>query len=288
MRIVIAGADGQLGRCLQDSLVHTSHEVFAMGRNELDITDIQRVFECFSEVKPHVIINAAAYTAVDKAEEESDLAWTVNSIAVENLAAAADRHKALLVHISTDYVFDGTNDLPYVERDPVRPMGIYGKSKLGGEKAAEQADRFLIVRTAWVFSEYGHNFLKTMIKLAYHRESLAIVNDQTGTPTYAGDLAVAVIRLCEAPPENGVYHFSGGEPCTWFEFAQFIFQACSEIRPSFPMPQLAPISSDEFPTPAKRPAYSVLNAEKIFQSASISSGDWRKAARKVCSRLLQG
>lgn len=286
MKVVITGAEGQLGRCLQDRFSGTTHQVFPLSRQDLDITDPEAVMERLAVLEPDVIINAAAYTAVDKAESDSESAWMVNAKAVENLAAAANAAAASLVHVSTDYVFDGDSSKPYEVTDPVNPTGVYGASKLAGETAAQQAKRHVVVRTAWVFSEYGHNFLKTMVRLAGERGSLSIVNDQTGTPTYAGDLAVALIQLCEALPANGVYHFSGGDACTWFDFAHAIFATCEEVSESFTAPKMAPISSSEFPTPARRPAYSVLDGKKLSEEASVGAGDWRAALRPVCKKVL--
>ncbi|MDC0664166.1 dTDP-4-dehydrorhamnose reductase [Marinobacter sp. SS21] len=286
MKVVITGAEGQLGRCLKDQLFCTSHSVFSLSRNDLDITDSETVMKRIVKLQPDVIINAAAYTAVDKAEADADTAWAVNALAVENLASAANKVEALLVHVSTDYVFDGLSNRPYRETDPVNPSGVYGASKLAGERAAQLAVQHAIVRTAWVFSEYGHNFLKTMMRLAGERESLSIVNDQTGTPTYAGDLAVALIQLSETFPGNGVYHFSGGEACTWFDFACAIFETCTELSDEFAAPQLTPIPSTEFPTPASRPAYSVLDGQRLMSKASVSSGNWRNALLPVCRKVL--
>ncbi|KEF31643.1 dTDP-4-dehydrorhamnose reductase [Marinobacter nitratireducens] len=286
MKVVITGADGQLGQCLQDRLSNTPNKVFPLSRRGLDITDTEAVLDHIVAIDPDVIINAAAYTAVDKAESDTEAAWAVNAKAVENLASAANNVSALFVHVSTDYVFDGSSSSPYKEADPVNPTGVYGASKLAGEKAAQQAERHIIVRTAWVFSEYGHNFLKTMVRLAGERDSLSIVNDQTGTPTYAGDLAAALVHLSEALPANGVYHFSGGEACTWFDFARAIFATCEELSEGFNMPQLTPISSSEFPTPVRRPAYSVLDGQRLKEEASVSAGDWRIALLPVCKKVL--
>lgn len=288
MKVMIAGAHGQLGRCLQDRLAGTDHEVVAVGRAELDITNTDAVSRFVSDTKPDVIINAAAYTAVDKAESERELAFAVNEGAVANLARAADQVGALLVHVSTDYVFDGTSSRPYQEADAVNPMGVYGESKLAGEQAARQAQRHLIVRTAWVFSEYGNNFLKTMIRLGRERDSLSVVNDQIGTPTYAGDLAAALVELAELQPANGVYHFKGGAACSWFEFAEAIFGVCSELSESFVSPEVSPIPASEFPTPAQRPAYSVLDGSKLVERAGICGGSWRRALTDVCRKVLSG
>ena len=286
MKVVITGAEGQLGRCLQDRFSGTTHHVLPLSRKDLDITDPRAVMERMAAVEPDVVINAAAYTAVDKAESDTETAWAVNAVAVENLVAAANTLGASLVQVSTDYVFDGASSRPYKVTDPVSPSGVYGASKLAGEAAAKQAERHVVVRTAWVFSEYGHNFLKTMVRLAGERDRLSIVSDQTGTPTYAGDLAAALIQLCEALPANGVYHFSGGDACTWFDFAHAIFATCEKVSESFNTPQVVPISSSEFPTPARRPAYSVLEGQKLWEEASVAAGNWRAALLPVCKKVL--
>lgn len=286
MKLLITGADGQLGRCLQDVLSGTSHEVHALNRGGLDITNPEAVFNKISEFKPDVVINAAAYTAVDKAESDRETAWLINAKAVEHIAEAVNAVGATLVHVSTDYVFSGDASRPYRETDPVDPSGVYGASKLAGEQAASTASQYAVVRTAWVFSEYGNNFVKTMLRLAKERDSLSIVDDQVGTPTYAGDLARALVRIAEQPLENGIFHFSGGVPCSWFEFAREIFGGNAKLDSTFVLPTINPISSDQFPTPAKRPAYSVLDGGKLLECAGIGSGDWRQALQGVCKKLL--
>ncbi|MFB2704990.1 dTDP-4-dehydrorhamnose reductase [Marinobacter shengliensis] len=287
MRVLITGAGGQLGKCLQDSFKESGHEVIAAGRSELDITNSRSVEGFVLAHEPDVIVNAAAYTAVDKAEAEPDLAFKVNAEAVANLAAAVNKIGAFLIHVSTDYVFDGSSTRPYREIDSVNPMGVYGKSKLAGEREAEKANRYVIVRAAWIFSEYGSNFLKTMVRLAGERDSLAIVNDQIGTPTYAGDLASALRVLAEKPPVNGTYHFSGGHHCSWYGFAQEIFQACGDLKADFQFPVVNPIPTSEFPTPAKRPAFSVLDGSLLEARVGIREGSWADSLRDVCSKVLE-
>lgn len=286
MKMMITGAHGQLGKCLQDVLAGLDHELIAVGRNELDITNAGEVLQFVERHKPQVIINAAAYTSVDRAEVEPDKAFKINANAVANLVTSANAVGAFLIHISTDYVFDGSSNMPYLETNLVNPMGAYGKSKLAGEKEVERAQRYTIVRTAWVFSEYGSNFLKTMVKLGQERDSLSVVSDQIGTPTYAGDLAAAVVRLAVRQPENGLYHYSGGEPCSWYHFAREIFDNCENIAKDYSAPTIIPISSLEFPTLAKRPAYSVLDGALLEASLGIRSGNWRGALRGVCARVL--
>ncbi|HIO03558.1 dTDP-4-dehydrorhamnose reductase [Marinobacter sp. LM1] len=287
MRVLITGACGQLGKCLQDSFKESSHEVIAASRSELDITSSDSVESFVLAHEPDVIINAAAYTSVDKAEVESDLAFKVNADAVANLAAAVNKIGAFLIHVSTDYVFDGSLTRPYREGDSVNPMGVYGKSKLAGEREAEKANRYVIVRAAWIFSEYGSNFLKTMVRLGSERDSLSIVNDQIGAPTYAGDLAEALRALAESPPVSGTYHFSGGQRCSWYGFAQEIFQTCGVLKADFQFPVINPIPTSEFPTPAKRPAFSVLDGGLLEARVGIREGSWADALRDVCSKVLE-
>lgn len=286
MRFLIVGGRGQLGRCLVDCLGAADHEYLALGREGLDITDSGAVLASAEQYRPDVIINAAAYTAVDKAETEPDQAWLINSDAVANLAEAANAVGAQLIQVSTDYVFDGNSTRPYIESDPVNPLGVYGESKLAGEMRAEQAERFLIVRTAWVFSEYGNNFVKTMLKLADERERLSIVADQYGTPTYAGDLAATLIQMAVAGLGSGTYHFSGGEICSWYEFAEFIFQRAEKISPEFKAPQLIPITTSEYPTLASRPAHSAMDNSRLKKLLPECAPDWKVALDQVIHRLL--
>lgn len=285
MNILITGADGQLGRCLQDCLRGSAHQWQALTRAELDITDAAAVKAMANKLKPEVIINAAAYTAVDKAETEQAKAWQINAHAVDHLAKAANDLDALLVHVSTDYVFDGSATAPYLESDPVKPLGVYGASKLAGELAAAEAKRHVLVRTAWVFSEYGNNFLRTMLRVGAERDELKIVADQVGTPTYAGDLAATLLRMAEASVENGIYHFSGGTPCSWYDFAETIFRQAVQLDGRYNAPSILPISTSEYPTPAKRPAYSVLDDSKLTQTLEDHSADWASAVTRVITKL---
>ena len=285
MKILVTGADGQLGRCLQDQLAQTQHTWIACNRDSLNITDALAVNAKVNDFKPDVIINAAAYTAVDKAENDEENAWAINAHAVGYLAAAANLVGARLLHVSTDYVFDGSATSPYKESDPVCPLGVYGASKLAGEQAAATADRFCTIRTAWVFSEYGNNFLKTMLRLAASRPELSVVADQIGTPTYAGDLASALIEIAEEEIPSAVYHFSGGRSCSWHEFADAIFGVAEKELSSFARPSVHPIGTSDYPTPAKRPAYSVLDDSSLRQCVAGAVGDWQAALPLVIKRV---
>ena len=285
MRLLITGADGQLGRCLQDHLRGTGHVVRACSRAELDITDPDSVKACLLSYRPDAVINAAAYTAVDRAEDDEASAAAVNAAAVGYLASGVNAIDATLVQVSTDYVFDGTGREPYREEQPVKPLGVYGRTKLAGERAAQSAHKHFIVRTAWVFSEYGHNFLKTIVRLGAERESLRVVSDQVGTPTYAGDLAAALVAILENPVPFGTYHFSGGPACSWYDFAGYIFTQASRVLPGYRSPRLEPIATADYPTPAQRPQYSVLSDDKLRACLKHPGGDWQAGVVSALTAL---
>ncbi|MFE8117185.1 dTDP-4-dehydrorhamnose reductase [Brenneria goodwinii] len=273
MKILLTGANGQLGRCFQDRLPE-GWQVWATDTAELDITDYEKVLVAVKAFQPDSIVNAAAYTAVDKAESEPELAALVNKNGPENLARAAKEIGARLVHVSTDYVFDGTATVPYVETDKTNPLGVYGKTKLDGEIAVSHIlPDAIIMRTAWVFSEYGNNFVKTMLRLGKERESLGIVSDQRGCPTYAGDIALAILDLLKLNVSGGIYHFCGDKEVAWHEFAEAIFARAVELGKLDKTPVVSAITTEQYPTPAKRPLYSVLNTMKINKLGIVSS-DW--------------
>ena len=280
MKVILTGCDGQVGRFLREKL-EANVNLFAFNHNTLDITDESSVTEKVLSIKPDIIINAAAYTAVDNAEDNGELAFSVNCNGPKFLAQAAEKLDASIIHISTDYVFDGFSEASYSETDKVNPQGIYGASKLAGEEAVKSACRkHIILRTSWVFSEFGSNFVKTMLHLATERNELSIVNDQTGGPTYAGDIANAIIFLVNRYEEItseqwGLYHYSGKPYVTWFEFASFIFEKAIEKNLLKKSPLLIPITSDEYPTRAKRPKNSKLNCTKINFQFGISESDWK-------------
>ncbi|MBF0803556.1 MULTISPECIES: dTDP-4-dehydrorhamnose reductase [unclassified Neisseria] len=288
MRILLTGSKGQLGRCFKDRLPE-DWEVIAADSATLDITDAAAVLNMARSFQPDAIVNAAAYTAVDKAESEREKAFTVNGTAVHNLAAAARTVKARFIHISTDYVFNGLGKTPYTEASLPDPAGVYGKSKLAGELLALAAHPdSLILRTAWVFSEYGNNFVKTMLRLAAERSELSVVNDQIGNPTYAGDLAQAVIDMLRSPAvPRGIYHFCGDKPVSWYEFAERIFQTAADHNPAFKTPVLRAISTEAYPTPAPRPPYSVLDCSRIRTESGIEPSDWQKALGRVVEQLTE-
>lgn len=283
MKIILTGANGQLGRCFQD-LVSKENTVLALGSQELDISNTQAVHDAVTEFQADIVINAAAYTAVDKAESDAERAAAVNAHGPENLALAAKAVGARFVHVSTDYVFDGTATTPYLETDPVNPPGVYGQTKLAGELLVSSIQpEAIIVRTAWVFSEYGNNFVKTMLRLAKDRPELGVVADQVGCPTYAGDIAAAILRLLEADAPGGIYNYCGDKSVSWAEFAQAIFAEGEKCGVISAQPKVNFIGTEQYPTPAKRPAYSVLSTDKV--SAYYPASDWQVALAKIIPQL---
>ena len=285
MRILLTGSKGQLARCFRDRLPE-SWELIATDSSSLDITDIDAVTQMVNNFQPDAIVNAAAFTAVDKAESDVYSAFAVNATAVHNLASAARAIHARFVHVSTDYVFDGNGKVPYRETDCPNPHSVYGKSKLAGELLALDANPdSVIVRTAWLFSEYGGNFVKTMMRLAGEREQLSVVGDQYGCPTYAGDLASAIIALLHQPSSRGIFHYGGNKSVSWFEFTQAIFQTASTQIPGFKAPELKAIASSEYPMPTPRPSYSVLDCRRIESEVGVKASDWRKALTEILTKL---
>jgi dTDP-4-dehydrorhamnose reductase len=281
IEIAILGANGQVGRELAALVRGRQIAHRALGREECDITDAAAVKRAVTESR--MVVNCAAYTAVDKAELDADNAYHVNALGAENVALACAEAGIPLLHISTDYVFDGTSTRPAREDDPVRPLSVYGASKLAGEqKVRNHLARHIILRTSWVFSAHGHNFVKTMLRLARSQPQLWVVNDQIGGPTAAADIAQAilhVIGVCEEAQfcSWGSYHFSGAPAVSWYEFAR-------AILPDGGTP-IVPIATKEFPTPARRPANSVLDCSRISQVFSIAQPDWRVSLAAVCDAL---
>ena len=285
MHILLTGKHGQLGRCFQDVLIGMDHQLLAYDSTELNITDAPLVAAVIQQVKPDIIVNAAAYTAVDKAESDAERAYLVNATGPELLAKQAAALNIPLIHVSTDYVFDGDAVEPYVPTDSTNPQGVYGASKLAGElNIAASCEKHIILRTAWVFSEYGNNFVKTMVRLARERDELSVVADQYGCPTYAGDLAKAILCICEQyeqgkPLAWGTYHYCGDTPTSWHGFARAIFAKAKSLGVIDKRPQLKAISSDQYPTPAKRPEYSVMSTGSL-NAIDISSSNWLSALNK--------
>lgn len=286
MKVLVTGCNGQVGHSLTQRLTKQA-EVLALDYEGLDITDRDAVLNTVAEFQPNYIINAAAHTAVDRAEQEVELSYAINRDGPSYLAQAAKECGAVMLHISTDYVFDGMGDQPYQESDATGPEGIYGQSKLAGEKAvAESCPQHLILRTAWVFGEHGNNFVKTMLRLAQSLDELSIVSDQFGGPTYAGDIADALIAMVQhleqgKQAEWGVYHFSGMPYASWFDFACAIFQAAEQHEVLAKQPKLSAIPTLAYPTPAKRPANSRLDCRKIENQFGIKPSDWNAALNNI-------
>lgn len=287
MKILITGSNGQVGSCLVKILNQMPEiEFLAVDRDQLDITDPDAVNKLVNEFKPDAIINAAAHTAVDKAEQEVELSYAINRDGPLFLAQAANSVGATMLHISTDYVFAGDKDGEYVETDAVAPQGVYGQSKLAGELAVAVAcPRHIILRTAWVFCETGNNFVKTMLRLAQNRDELGVVCDQFGGPTYAGDIANALIVMAKAISNGnqafGIYHYSGLPHVNWHQFACEIFsQAKSQALLNKEL-RVNAITSEQYPTPAKRPINSKLDCKNILHHFGIQSSDWRAALIRI-------
>lgn len=288
MKILVTGANGQVGYCLQQQLREQGWDFVALTRTELDISDSVAVNSAVAQYQPDIIINAAAYTAVDKAEQEQALAYAINRDGPANLARAAKDNGAAILHISTDYVFAGDATGTYSENDPTAPQGAYGKSKLEGEEAvATINDKHIILRTAWVFGEHGNNFVKTMIRLGNSRDTLGIVADQEGGPTYAGDIASALLSIAKHYATGnmtpwGTYHYAGLPHISWFGFAQHIFaQVEKAALYNKAIPQLNAITTADYPTPAKRPANSKLDCSKLENAFGIAPSDWQSALKNI-------
>ena len=293
MHLLVTGANGQLGQCLADRLNKQKIPHTLLSRQDADINDTVVLEKLVADKCVTAIINAAAYTAVDKAESEPELAKRVNEDGPMALAKLCSRFDIPLLHVSTDYVFDGNKQTPYVETDQTGPTGVYGQTKLNGEIAVQRHCRkHIILRTAWVFSEYGNNFLKTMLRLAKERDTLGVVGDQIGCPTYAGDIAEALISIAQqlhkaeqnksgTQAHYGVYHYAGNEAVSWHGFATTIFEAAFQSGAINAIPTVNAISTEAYPTPAKRPAYSVLCSTKIHRDYDVMASAWREAVARL-------
>ena len=271
-KILVTGSNGQLGKELQElASSYSQFEFVFVSKEDMPIHNFELVRIFFNSVKPAYCINCAAYTAVDKAESEKELAFQINGEAVGVLAAVCKEHQTKFIHISTDYVFNGEGDYPYTENFPTDPINTYGASKLEGEKQALQLNPdCIIIRTSWVYSSFGKNFVKTMIRLMNEKDSISVVNDQIGSPTYAADLAETILKIIDNW-KPGIYNFSNEGIISWFEFAE-------EIKKIIKCPcDVKPIPTSSYPTPAKRPAYSVLDKTKIQETFGIQLKDWKES-----------
>ncbi|MFC6634831.1 dTDP-4-dehydrorhamnose reductase [Microbulbifer taiwanensis] len=283
MKILITGKNGQLAQELHKRKP-ANIELVALDRNDLDITNATQVTQAIAEHKPEVVINAAAYTAVDKAESEKEQAYAVNATGPENLAAACKEFGIRLIHVSTDFVFDGQSSTPYQPQQPVRPLGVYGESKAAGEAAVQSLlPEAVILRTAWVYSAHGANFTNTMLRLMNERDQLGVVADQIGTPTSTHTLAEAIYTLIEKPQAKGTYHCTDAGAASWYDFAVAIYEEGKEagLLPAEKQVQIKPIATADYPTPAARPAYSVLDKTSLVAEVGIELKHWRQALRQV-------
>ena len=297
MRILVTGKNGQLGRSI-NKLINTevkadnnlsSSKFIFVGREELDLSSESSIGHYFNNNdKFDVIINCAAYTQVDKAEEEIELANQINHLAVKQLASIANKQQARLIHISTDYVFDGEGDKPYIEIDKTNPINVYGKTKLAGEKAlqAVMPTNAIIIRISWVYSEYGNNFVSTMLRLGKERDELNVVSDQIGSPTYATDLAGAILEIIkskefrEISQATQIYHYSNKGEISWCDFAKEIFKIARTNC------KVNPIMTRQYPTPAKRPRNTLMGKYKITEKFSVNIPDWKESL-KMCIKNIE-
>lgn len=290
---MITGAQGQLGRCLYRCIADAGEfEATFLSRDELDIASADRVHDAVNEYKPDLLVNAAAYTAVDRAEDEAEKAFAVNAQGTQHLAQACAQIAIPMIHVSTDYVFDGSATEPYLPDSSTSPIGVYGESKREGEKLAQaELDQLVVLRTAWVYSEYGSNFVKTMLRLAADRDQLAVVNDQIGCPTYAGNIAFAILQICRTIREGkkpwGVYHYVDEPVMSWHQFAELVFSVAKEGYLIEKSPVVKPIPSSEYPTKAKRPAYSVLDSQSFQQKFGVVPANVRESLAVVTERIAE-
>lgn len=284
INILVTGSNGQLGSALQVlAKQYTQYQFYFTDVAELDITDKSAIAVFVSANSIYAIVNCAAYTAVDKAESDLELADKINHLAVKYLAEVAKEHQCKLIHISTDYVFDGTHHIPYLENDVPNPQSVYGKTKLAGEQVLQEINpsNSIIIRTSWVYSSFGANFVKTMLKLGKERDELRVITDQVGTPTYAADLAQTILTILPhlSNEKVEVYHYTNEGVCSWYDFAQAIFEI-SKIDC-----KVIPITTAQYPTAAQRPHYSVLNKTQLKEKFKIEIPYWRDSLRNCLKKM---
>lgn len=290
--ILVAGRSGQVAHALASRALPDGTKLVAMGRPELDLLDPSSIRAAIEAVRPDLVVNAAAYTAVDQAESEEAAAFALNATGAGALSEAAARIGAPIIHLSTDYVFDGTKPEPYIESDPVAPLGVYGRSKLAGEEAVAAANKdHLILRTAWVYSTVGKNFVKTMLRVGAGRGELGVVHDQRGNPTSADDIAAGILEIAgkilagAAPVSPGVYHMTARGEASWAEFAEYIFKCSADV--GGPDARVNRITSAEYPTPVTRPENSRLESSKIAQTYGVALPDWQVSTRNCVEQLIK-
>lgn len=294
MKILLLGVNGQVGYELKQTLKSLAGiDLIALSRNECDLALEQDIVNTFKNKSFELVINAAAYTAVDQAEDEPELAYHVNAKAVETIARLCKAHHTPFIHLSTDYVFNGKHDEPYSESEPTSPIGVYGITKLAGEETIRQhLSQYIILRVSWVFGIHGHNFVKTILKLAQSKETLNIVDDQTGCPTSARDIARVIYSICISIKKGdfnqwGTYHYAGLEPTTWYDFANDIIAFAKEQGTSLTLKELNPIPTSAFPTKAQRPQNSILDTTKIETDLNIKRHSWKPYLQEMIQQLTQ-
>jgi len=296
MRILVTGKNGQLGRFIQKTVNtdtkidnnQSTNDFIFVGKEELDLSSESSISHYFNNNKFDIIINCAAFTQVDRAEQEAELANQINHLAVKQLASIASNHQSWLIHISTDYVFDGESNKPYLETDTPNPINVYGKAKLAGEKALQTVMPMnaLVIRASWLYSEYGNNFVSTMLRLGRERDELSVVNDQMGSPTYAADLADAILEIIrhkkfrDLAQTTQIYNYSNEGEISWHEFAKEIFKI-EKIEC-----EVNPVTSQQYPTPAKRPRNTLMNKDKIVEVFNIKISNW-KSSLNTCMVILK-
>ena len=290
LRVLVTGGEGQLGRSLAEVAIELGIDLVAPGRADLDITRPETIDDALERHRPHVVVNAAAYTAVDRAESEPDSAHAVNATGAGSVAHAAAQAGIPVIHVSTDYVFDGAKDAPYSETDATAPLNVYGRTKRDGELQVAAANpRHVIVRTAWVHSPHGNNFVKTMLRLARERDALTVVDDQHGHPTYAPHLAAMILEIAEqlvergADAPSGIFHTAGEGATTWCGLAREVM-ACAE-RSGLPHAIIAPIATRDYPTPARRPLSTRLDQHRLAGAFGLALPDWRQGVAECVARL---
>lgn len=282
--VIIFGGNSQLAQCIKHLEANFPQLTLVfLSSSDVDITNSQLIESAFCSYRPDVVVNCAAYTLVDQAEDEQDRAKLINTKSPGFIAEACEKYNSLLIHISTDFVFDGNKASPLKETDITNPLSVYGRTKLGGEKEViEKMKRYIILRTSWLYSGYGHNFVKTMLRLGKERESLGVVADQVGTPTYAMDLADAILKIAElGTNEYGVYHYSNEGVASWFDFAHAIFRF-SNLKV-----KVSPLSTDQFPTKATRPAFSVMDKAKIKAVFDLDIPHWQDSLESCLKDIEQ-
>lgn len=292
MKVLVTGANGQLGYALQKAshvfAGHCALELVALTRAELNLSQVDSIKSVLDSFSPDAVINTAAYTAVDKAETEAELAQIINADAVKQIAIWCKNNNKILIHVSTDFVFDGKKSSPYNIADETNPLGIYGKTKQQGEAfALSECKTAYVVRTGWVYGEHGTNFVKTILRLASERESLGIVADQIGTPTYALHLAEMIWQLLLQKPQQKLWHFSDAGAASWYDFAVAIVNEAHVLGLLNRKPIIKPIATSDYPTPAQRPAFSVLNKKDTWNVLNITPAHWQAALIKMLTALKQ-